>query len=99
MLNNTNKNALQPPPNSKNRAALEVLRVWAIPGEAQQFSLITAWREPGTWGLLLADLARHVAKAYANEGLNEVETLVRIRQFLDAEFSMPTDQMANNQSS
>ena len=70
---------------------MEILRVWAVPGEAQQLVLKTSWTEPGAWGLLLADVARHAAKAYANEGRNEAEVLVRIRQFLDAEFSSPTD--------
>jgi hypothetical protein len=49
------------------------------------------WQEPGAWGLLLADVARHAAKAYANEGRDEAEVLVRIRQFLDAELASPTD--------
>jgi hypothetical protein len=40
---------------------------------------------------MLADIARHAAKAYGNEGADEVEVLERIRQFLDAEFSEPTD--------
>ncbi len=92
MFGSTNKNALPPPPNAKNHAAVEVLRVWAVPGEAQQVSLITAWKEPGAWGLLLADVARHAAKAYANEGLDEAATLARITQFLSAELTSPTDQ-------
>jgi hypothetical protein len=43
------------------------------------------------WGLLLADVARHAAKAYANEGHNPADVLARIRQLLDAEFANPTD--------
>jgi hypothetical protein len=85
-----NKNALSPPPNATDPSAIEVLRIWAIPGEAQQVSMITAWQEPGTWGLLLADVARHAAKAYAYEGLNEHATLSRIVQFLQAELMAPT---------
>jgi hypothetical protein len=79
------------PPNASNAAAVEVLRVWAVPGEAQQVVLKTTWKEPGAWGLLLADVARHAAKAYANEGLNEAQVFNRIRQFLEAEFASPTD--------
>jgi hypothetical protein len=85
-------NSLELPPNAKNPAAAEVLRVWAVPDEGQQFVLKTTWQEPGAWGLLLADIARHAAKANRDDGLNEAEALVRIKQFLDAEFARPTDQ-------
>ena len=91
MFGRSQRNALKTPPNAENPAAMEVLRVWAVPGEAQQLVLKTTWKEPGAWGLLLADVARHAAKAYAVEGRNEAETLVRICQFLRAEFAAPTD--------
>jgi hypothetical protein len=42
--------------------------------------------------LLLADVARHAAKAFANEGADEAETLAGIRQFLEAEFATPTSE-------
>jgi len=90
MYAKVHKNALPPPPNAKNRDAVEVLRVWAVPSEAQQVSLKTTWEEPGTWGLMLADLARHAAKAYAMEGHDEAETLSRILKFLHAELTAPT---------
>jgi len=92
MLPKKNKNALPPPPNAKNPAALEILRVWAIPNEAQQVSLKSTWEEPGAWGLMLADIARHAAKAYAMEGRNEADTLARILHFLQAELVAPTDE-------
>jgi hypothetical protein len=70
---------------------IEVLRVLAMPDGGQEVRLQTAWEEPAAWGLLLVDVARHVAKAYANAGHDEAETLARIRQFFDAEWSHPTD--------
>ena len=80
-----------PPIASSNSQAVEVLRVWAAPGQPQQLTLRTTWKDAGAWGLLLADIARHAANAYANEGQDGAEVLVRIRQLLDAEFSRPTD--------
>jgi len=83
---------LEPPPIAgSNTQAVEVLRVWAATGQSQQVTLRTTWKDAGAWGLLLADVARHAANAYANEGRNRAEVLGRIRQFLDAEFSRPTD--------
>ncbi len=91
MFGRSPSNALAAPPNAKSPGATEVLRVWAAPGQPQQLVLKTTWKEPGAWGLLLADVARHAAKAYANDGLNEAETLARIWQFAQAEMSWPTD--------
>lgn len=85
------KSELSPPPNAKNASAVEVLRVWAEPGAAQQLVLKTTWKEPGAWGLLLADVARHAAKAYAAEGVPEAQALDRILQLFHAEFAAPTD--------
>jgi hypothetical protein len=83
---------LDPPPiANSNSHAVEVLRVWAAPGLPQQLTLRTTWKDAGAWGLLLADIARHAANAYANEGQNRAEALGKIRQLLDAEFSRPTD--------
>jgi Domain of unknown function (DUF5076) len=80
-----------PPIANSNPQATEVLRVWAAPGLPQQLTLRITWKDSGAWGLLLADVARHAAKAYANEGYNAADVLARIRQLLDAEFSSPTD--------
>ncbi len=92
MFGKPKSRSLAPPPNAQNPAAIEVLRVWAVPEEPQQLVLKTTWQDLGAWGLLLADVARHAAKAYANEGHDEAKTLARIRQFLGAEFASPTDE-------
>ncbi len=88
------RNELTPPPNAKNAGAVEVLRVWAEPGAAQQLVLQTTWKEPGAWGLLLADVARHAAKAYAAEGVPEAQALDRILQLFRAELAAPTDTLS-----
>ncbi len=90
MFGKSASNALAEPPNAKKTGAMEVLRVWAVPGEVQQLVLKTTWKEPGAWGLLIADIARHAAKAYANDGKNEAEVFARIWQFAQAEVSGPT---------
>jgi hypothetical protein len=84
---------LDPPPvASSRREAIEVLRVWAAPGEAQQLTLRTCWEDPGAWGLLLVDVARHAARAYEREGRVAGEVIKRIREAFDAEWSSPTDE-------
>ena len=63
----------------------------AAPGAAQETVLKTTWKDAGAWGLLLADVARHAANAYENEGHNRAEVLERIPELFEAEFSEPTD--------
>jgi hypothetical protein len=83
---------LEPPPIADDPVSIEVLRVWAEPGAPQQFALRTAWRDPAAWGLLLADVARHAARAYASEGFVESQALDRILQALVAEVGSSTDE-------
>ncbi len=87
-----NANALELPPIAESNAqAVEVLRVWAVPGSPQQFTLRTTWKDPEAWGLLLADIARHAANAYENGGGDSKSALARMRALFDAEWSEPTD--------
>ncbi|MCY3002134.1 MAG: DUF5076 domain-containing protein [Planctomycetota bacterium] len=76
---------------AKNSAAVEVLRVWAPPGQPQQFVLRTTWKNPAAWGLLLVDVARQAASAYAAEGHDREAVILKIRELWDAEFANPTD--------
>ena len=86
------KSELAKPPIADEKEARECLRVWCGPGLPQQFVVETMWDDPGAWGLLLVDVARHVAKAYeGSHGINESEALDRIKQLFDAEWSSPTD--------
>ena len=82
---------LEPPPIASKRDAVEVMRVWVSPGEAQQVTLRTNWSDPAAWGLLLVDIARHASLAYEREGRDRAEALARIRKAFDAEWSSPTD--------
>ena len=92
MFGKKKQNALEPPPIAGDAQATEVLRVWAAPGNPQQLTLRTTWRDAGAWGLLLVDVARHAAAAYANEGQDPKVALARIRELFDAEWQSPTDQ-------
>jgi hypothetical protein len=87
-------NELPVPPAAKaDRSAKELVRVWAA-GGGQHVSLATGlWSDPGAWGLLLVDLARHIANAYEQtEGRDSTEVLARIRDAFEAEWQAPTDE-------
>ncbi|MBX3390841.1 MAG: DUF5076 domain-containing protein [Phycisphaeraceae bacterium] len=72
--------------------ALEILRVWAAGGK-QHVSIATdLWRDPANWGIMLVDLARHIANAYEQAGtMGRDEALSKIKAGLQAEWSSPTD--------
>jgi hypothetical protein len=81
-----------PPAAEADTQAVELLRVWAAAGN-QHVSLATnAWRDPAAWGIMLVDLAKHVARAYQqSSGKPSAEVLERIRQGFDAEWHSATD--------
>jgi hypothetical protein len=75
-----------PPAVGDDAASFEILRVW-IADSAQHITLDTGvWEDPAAWGIMLADLAKHIARAYHQEnGLDEASTLERIKAGLSAE--------------
>lgn len=81
-----------PGPAAKDAAALEMLRVWAAGGK-QHVSIATGlWEDPASWGIMLVDLAKHVANAYEqSEGMDRLAVLKRIRAGFDAEWGSPTN--------
>ena len=86
-------NELTRPPIANKEGAHEVLRVWGGSDLPQQFVVEPTWHDPGVWGILLVDVARHAAKAYEDKyGINESNALDRIKQLFDAEWSSPTDE-------
>ena len=71
--------------------ATEVLRAFVLDG-GLSIAFMRAFEEPDMWGLLLVDLARHAARAYAREsGYSEEEALARIVDMFEAEIARPTD--------
>lgn len=73
--------------------SLEVLRVWIVRGDQHVALRTGVWEDPAAWGLLLVDLAKHVANAYEQGGgPDRAEVLKRIKAGLDAEWASPTDE-------
>ena len=74
---------------TRDPESLEIIRVW-IAEKNQHVSLKTAlWEDPAAWGLMLADLARHIVNAHG-QSLNSA-MLQRIRDAFNADLASPTD--------
>ena len=57
--------------------SVELIRVWAAGGE-QHVSLATeVWEDPAAWGLVLVDLAKHVAVTYQQTRGDAAENVLR----------------------
>jgi hypothetical protein len=55
-------------------------------------SLRNAFERPAVWGILLVDIARHVARMYSQEGdVLRDQALADIRKAFEAEWAAPTD--------
>ena len=80
------------PPDVMGREdATEVLRAFVIDG-GLSIAFQRAFEEPDMWGLLLVDIARHAARAYARESdYSEEDALERIVEMFEAEIARPTD--------
>ena len=83
--------ALHVPPAAMDQGGVEVLRAVIVDG-ALHVSLRRAFDDPEAWGMLIADIPRHVARIYATEDkFREEETIERVRALYDAEMDAPTD--------
>ena len=80
------------PPDVMGREdATEVLRAFVVDG-GLSIAFTRAFEEPEMWGLLLVDIARHAARAFARESeYSEEEALERILDMFEAEIQRPTD--------
>lgn len=82
---------LEVPPDAQEQGGAEVLRAFVV-DRALSISLQRAFDEPGTWGLLLADVAKHVARIYAQEtGIDADDALADIREAFDDELDRPSE--------
>ena len=80
-----------PPDVVGNEHATEVLRAFVLDG-GLSIAFTRAFEEPDMWGLLLVDIARHAARAFARESaFTEDEALGRIVDMFEAEIARPTD--------
>jgi hypothetical protein len=83
-----------PPAASRDTASFEVLRVW-IAEQGQHVSLRSgAWEDPFAWGIVLADLARHIALAHQlSHPDTDLDAFVeRLLEGFHAEIENPTDE-------
>ena len=65
----SNINPLNPPPGVQHASkATEVVRVWIVDKRIQFRIAGNLWEDAAVWGMLLVDLARHVSKAYEDQG-------------------------------
>src|ERR1700688_3200939 len=83
---------------TRDKAAFEVLRVW-IAEQGQHVSIRSgAWEDPFAWGIVLADLARHIALAHelqdqkADKKVDKEAFLDRLLEGFTAEIDSPTDE-------
>ena len=79
--------------------SFELLRVW-VADQRQHVSLrVGVWNDPAAWGLMLADLAKHIVSTYEQElAKDRLQTLQRIKAAFDAELESPTDTPSGRQS-
>ena len=86
---------LDPPPAAtRDKASFELLRVW-VAEQGQHVSLRSGtWEDPFAWGIVLADLARHIVNAEAmhRKDLDKDAFLERILEGFHAEIESPTDE-------
>jgi hypothetical protein len=90
----SNKFLDPPPAATRDKASFELLRVWVADG-GQHVSLRSgAWEDPFAWGIVLADLARHIvnAEALQRKDLDEIAFLERMLEGFQAEIDSPTDE-------
>ncbi len=82
-----------PPAAARDKASFEVLSVW-IAEHGQHVSIRSdAWEDPFAWGIVLADLARHIAHATRlQHPETDAEAFVEnLLEGFHAEIENPTD--------
>jgi hypothetical protein len=84
-------NAINPPAQVRDKDAFEVMRVSVLEGEPF-FALKRGFDDPVAWGVLFAEAARHVSRAYAHERMfTETEAIARIRTAFNEAISAPVN--------
>lgn len=87
------KDEMTPPPAaSQDAKSFELARLW-VANDAQHVALrADVWTDPAAWGIVLADLARHVALAYQHKDGHDLEdVLERVLAGFHTELESPTD--------
>ena len=82
---------LPAPPEALRHGGEEVLRAFVVEGELH-LNLRHSFEHPSTWGVLLVDIARHVARMYSQQGtVLQKQALDEISNSFQAEWSIPDD--------
>ncbi len=92
----SDKNALAIPKAAlRDPKSFEVLRVWIAEQDQHVALSLGVWQDPAAWGILLADLARHIVRGHGQQpGKRDFDAdtfLERLRDGFDAEFDEPTE--------
>jgi hypothetical protein len=86
-----------PPQVNTDPKAIELLRVWAAHGNQYVSIAAKVWPDPAAWGIMLVDLAKHVATAYQQTtGKDYLTQLNLIRKGMNAEWDSATDEPTGN---
>jgi len=56
---------------------------------------ISAFEDPGAWGIVIADLVQHVANAYAQEGMHGGAVHEMVRGIVLKELNAPTEKVTS----
>jgi len=76
----------------EDSTSVEILRAWIANGGLVCSLCPTTWDDTGSWGIALADLARHVANAvHEHRGDDPRATTKRIQELFNAELDSPTE--------
>lgn len=78
---------------TSDEGAKEILSAW-LQSDSRNTVIVKpeTWPDPAAWGLLLADIARHIANAsMESRGEEAPQILARIRDGFLAELRDPTD--------
>ena len=90
-MSDTPKELSLPPEVVGRDEAAKVLRAFVVDGRLS-IAFLRAFEEPDMWGLMLVDIARHAARAFAQEGVcGEDEAMARIVEMFEFEIARPTD--------
>ena len=85
-----------PPAAMRDSNSREMIRAWVAQKGLHCSLNVGMWHndgrdEPGAWGILLADVVRHVANALKeSKGLSKVETIEKIEESFIRELRRPT---------
>ena len=90
---NSDRDLVVPSEVEADPKAREVLRTWVANGGLVCALRPETWPDASSWGLVLADVVRHVANAVRDlKGDEPTATVEKIKALFNAELAAPTDE-------